>query len=564
MPVIRLRKERLYEVTGRRLGWSEVVEALFRLKCEVEEVDEGHVEIEVNPDRVDMYVGEGIGRALKGLLGVERGIPEYAVSDSDITLTVAGHVSSRPFIAAAVVEGVNITADYLEELIQFQEKIHLTYGRKRKKIAIGLHDLDKLPSKDLTYTLLPVGEVRFKPLHSDETMTAREVIERTEQGRAYGRISLTEDGYHPFILAGDEVITMPPVINADLTKVEPGTKDLFIDVTGTEERSVMRILDVIVSNLAERGGVVKRVLLLPQRIRTPTLKRYAIDLEVGYVNKVLGTDLDAAQVALHLERMRFNAKAVSDSVVRVEIPPYRLDLLHPVDLVEEVAMSIGYEELGAAKFTSTLRGSLLKRYEVSDVVANLLVGLGFQEVLSFMLDSVDVQRLFYRGELVTVENPVATGMECLRSMILPQLVALLSKNQHVELPVKIFEVGLTAHIDHSLETGVREEYHLALAIMDSSVGYEDVQAVVYSLLRSLRVSFSVESARAPGFIEGRVALLRLDGVPVGVFGEVHPEVLERLGVEYPVAGGELNLDRLVDKLAGKGVRTRGAQTVLGP
>jgi len=249
MPVLRFNAARIERLTGLPLGVVE--ELLFRLKCEVEEV-EGKIEVEINPDRPDMFIGEGLARAVLGLAGKRLGWAPPPMQSSGVRLENRAP-PQRPYIAAAIIRNVNVDEEYLEELIQFQEKLHDTLGRRRRKAAIGFHDLAKLPSTRLRYDSLPVDGVAFKPLGSERTMTAEEVLAETEQGAKYGGLSL-RGREHPFLLAGDQVIAMPPVINAELTRVEPGTRDIFVDVTGTDEATVAKVLNVIVGGLSERPG----------------------------------------------------------------------------------------------------------------------------------------------------------------------------------------------------------------------------------------------------------------------------------------------------------------------
>ncbi len=252
MPVLRFRSERLLEAL--EVGSIDrVVKLLERLKGEVTVVEGGrYVEVEYEMDRPDLYTVEGIKRAAWGLLGRELGLPRYRVVTTDYIIE-AEDVSTRPYIAGAVVWDVNVDEHFLEELIQFQEKLHQSLGGNRARVAIGLHDLRKLPSKRLKYVFERADAVTFTPLGLDREMKLSEVLASTEQGRKYGRISLARDGRHPVLYSGDDVISVPPVVNAELTRIEPGTRDVFIDVTGTELRLVLNVLYVLANNAGERA-----------------------------------------------------------------------------------------------------------------------------------------------------------------------------------------------------------------------------------------------------------------------------------------------------------------------
>lgn len=542
MPVVKFKPERLLSALGLD-SLEEASEALFRLKCEAEVNQDGLVEVEVNPDRPDMYALEGIARAVKGLLRAESGWEAPRLEDSGLTLRV-GNAPSRPYIAAAVVYNYPLDEDTLEELIQFQEKLHDTIGRRRRKVAIGIHDLAKLPLPSISYEELGL-DTRMKPLGLDVEVEASWVLENTEQGAKYGSISL-RDGRHPFLLSGDQVIAMPPVINSNITRLEPGTRDLFIDVTGTDRATVARVLDVIVSTLAYRSGVRVGSVRLeggPWRA-TPLLSTASYILEPDEVNRVLGTSLAVSEVAMHLSYMRHRA-TVEGSKVRVVVPPFRVDVLGKVDLAEDIAISIGYEELGPRLPRFTLRGSLLRETLVSRKLRELLVGLGFTEVLQLTLTSPRLASMAGGG--VRVRNPVQEEYSVLRGSLIPELIAVARANLHRDKPVKVFEIGLVTRLTGG---GVGDELTLGMMVMDYEASYEYLQGPLYSLLRLLGLGFTVEPGEHRLLMPGRTAVLKAKGNVIGVIGEVRPEVLEEAGVDYPLVVAELSVDKIKDLTGG--------------
>lgn len=559
MPVLKFKFERLRDLIE-VAGPEELEDVAFRLKGEVEWGGDGYVYIELNPDRPDMYIGEGFARAARGLLGVERGYsrPEARASGVEV---IAGEVHSRPYIAAAVVYNVNVDEDYLEELVQFQEKLHDTLGRRRRKAAIGFHDLAKLPSRVVRYELVDVKDARMKPLHHDAEMTVAEVLESTEQGERYGSIALME-GRHPALIAGDEIIAVPPVINSDITRVEPGTRDLFIDVTGTDRATVLNVLEVIVAGLAERPGA--RVGLVAVRApgfegETPRLQTRILELKSSWASRVLGVEVGAGELARLLERARHNASAGEDGdTVRVEVPPYRVDVLAPIDLVEDAAMMMGYEALIPEPPRLRTRGGLDGLTMLSRTLRLLAVGLGFTEVMQLVLTSPRaVEALGAADRVLAVANPVQAEYSVVRPCIAVSLLQFLAENQHAAKPVKVFEIGEVAWREGG---DVVEEHRAGLAFMSDEASFEDIQGPLYSILRILGEPFEPEEARIPWAIPGRAAVLRRpsDGGVIAWLGEVHPRVLESMGIEYPVALAELSLSELAGGLGR--FRTRGRGT----
>ncbi len=544
MPVLRFRLDRLSRLTG--LDRGQLEEALFRLKCEVEFPEEGVIEVEVNPDRPDMYIGEGVARAVKGLLGLETGWEPPETVDSGLVLRVE-RVPRRPYIAAAVVYNVNVDEEFMEELIQFQEKLHETVGRRRRKVAIGFHDLEKLPSRELSYRLSSLDTV-FKPLDYGVEMTARRLAEIDERGEKYLGLALHEGDMHPFLYSGDTVIAMPPVINSDVTRVEPGTRHLFIDVTGTSAEAVAETLDVIVYTLAERPGAKVGLVRLEGEApwsTTPlaTVKLY--EVSVDSMNSWLGTSLDEEAAAGLLARMRHRAEPLGGGRVKVEVPPFRVDVISEVDLYEDVAIAIGYHEMGPRKPGKRHGGALTWETRLARAARDILVGLGFTEVLQLILTSPSlVEAAGLKDEAVEVLNPVQLEYSVLRPTMLIPILQTLKFNQHRNKPVKVFEIG---HIVKRREGRIVEDLVLAMGVLDEEASFEVVQAPLYSLLQILGVDFTAEPGEAPGLMEGRTAILRLpDGRELGRIGEVHPALLESVGIEYPVAYAEVSLGVLAE------------------
>ena len=550
MPVLRFRVDRLEALTGLPLGVLE--DLLFRLKAETEEEEE-YLSVELNPDRPDMYIGEGLARAVKGLLGEARGWKEPERVDSGVRI-VSSAPSSRPYVAAAVVYNVNVDEVYLEELIQFQEKLHDTLGRRRRKAAIGFHDLSKLPSKTIEYVELPVDRVEFVPLGSNTRMQAGRVLEETEQGIKYGGISL-QGSLHPFLVAGGEVIAMPPVINSEITRVEPGTRDLFIDVTGTDEATVYKVLDVIVGGLLERPGARLGIVWIqgPSGSReAPLYKPQRLELDPDWARSILGAGLGTADIVDALERMGHNAVLGDDKII-VDTPPYRVDILGPIDLVEDIAIAVGYEELGYERPLVRDPGRHRPETLLARALRDLAIGLGFTEVMQLSLTSPRLLDALGYTRRVEVANPVQYEYSVLRPSMIPSIVSVLAYNQHKRKPVKVFEIGVV------VEPGdpPRDRVAMGMGILDVEVGYEDIQAAVYALLRSLGVEFEARPVEVPGLIPGRTAELVIEDKRLAVVGEVKPEVLEALGAEYPMAVAELDLEVLAEWSS----RTSGQTTV---
>lgn len=545
MPVVYINIERLGELTGEKIQPSRLEAILFNLKSESKVVDDSHIEVEVNSDRPDLFTSEGLARAIKGLLEVEVGLFQPKIGDSLFSVNVS-EVPSRPFIAVGVVRNVSLGEEGLKELIQFQEKLHITIGRRRKKVAIGIHDLKKIEGHSLIYSMVPL-DAEMIPLDNPKRMKIKDVLRETPQGKSYGDLSLL-GGAHPAILSeGGEIISLPPVINSDITRLEPSTKDLLIDVTGTDLNSVVKTLDLISSLMNEhKGSSIERVKIYSQpgsllRI-DPLLSRFSLSMSRDLVTKTLGFELSRDVVIKHLLKMRFGVEELQpEGSLKVVVPEYRLDILHPIDLVEDIAMSYGYENLPAVPPNYKTEGSVDEITSLSRVLRMTLIGLGFQEVHSFIALGTHAELFKGNAELLKIRNPVSEEMQWIRPNLSSSLLYILKENQHVELPLKIFEIGDFAHLrDGKLIQGKS----LAMAVMKDELSFEEIQAPAFSLLSHFGINVRFRKSNVGYLIEGRAATIIAEDIPVGVVGEVHPHILTEMQIKYPVGVAEIDLGLL--------------------
>jgi len=553
MPVIKVSIPRLLRLVGEELDLDELRRLLFRIKCESEAVEDGRLEVEVTGDRPDMFSPEGIARVLRGIMKKEKGFRIPETYNSEFVVYVDPPLR-RPYIAVGLVENVELDEIGLEELIQFQEKLHVTYGRNRRKIAIGIHDLSKVPSKELRYIDAPIDNVRFVPLHHSEVMSIREVLRKTEQGILYGTISLNNDK-HPAIFSGDTLISLPPVINADLTKLEPGVSSLLIDVTGTDHELVDRVLSLLVLNICENSenchiGQVKVVYKSQERVEwTPSLPIDKISVKPNLINEVLGTQLNIHEIAEALSYMRFNVR-VNGSNLAIEVPPFRFDILHPVDLAEDVAIFIGYDELGPEEVPSYGYRTPSLETRTERFIRDILISLGYQELNTFTLTSSNLLTAlgYSTGEFLKMRNPLSLEFDALRPSLLPTLLDVMRMSQHAVLPVKVFEVSEVVVPDKSTPTGWRTVKLIGMGYMDSVLRFEELHADIYAFLRELGLSPRTSTCSNKIFIVGRSACVYNYDVRLGIFGEVKPEILEKLDIRNPVALAEIRFDNLVDAI----------------
>ncbi|MCS7140372.1 MAG: phenylalanine--tRNA ligase subunit beta [Candidatus Nezhaarchaeota archaeon] len=555
MPTISISKKDLIELVGKRdLTDEELVNTLNLMKAEVKSLGPDEVLIEVTADRPDMFSTEGIARSLKGFLEVEVGLPNYMVegAERDYAVYVENIVRDvRPYVACAVVKECNLGYEGFRQLIQLQEVLHRTHGRNRRKFAIGLHNFDVI-DPPITYTAKPFDSFSFVPLGEDIKMTGREILEKHAKGKEYGWI-IGEKAKAPLLIdSGNNILSMPPIINSNLTKVTPQTRNILIDVTGIDLKAVRWTLTILACNLAERGGKIVQFKVHQEgdveRVE-PLMECNIITVSHKRLIEITGIEEPITRVIKSLRRVRMEAMIRGDETIDVLVPPYRIDIMDDVDVAEEYAIGYGYDRISPIMLPITAHGMELKITSFSRLCRELMIGYGFQEVVSYMITSdVKLDSAFMYGKRAKVTKPVSSDYTCLRTSLIPPLLDFLSENTHVEYPQKIFEVGDVVLIDDRYDVMSFSERRLAALHADYKVGYEDIQAVLYSLLRSLGLKFEVQSSRMGLMIDGRCGSVRARGIEVGYLGEVKPEVLLKFGLQMPVAAFEISVSKILELL----------------
>jgi phenylalanyl-tRNA synthetase beta chain len=552
MPTIAISYSDLCQLLGKDFPLEDLESALSSVKCELKAKEDDEVTVELNSDRPDMLSVEGVARTLQGFLGVKTGFPQLESRKGPVKVTVLpSSAKLRPFISCSVLRGIKLSDEIVKQMMQLQEKLHETYCRNRRKASIGMYDLDKV-SANIVYEAVPPDEISFVPLEETEKMNGREILEKTEKGRKYAHII---SSFQAFPLLRDEkgvVLSMPPILNSEYTKVTPQTQNLFMDVTGLDEKLVNSVNNILIYNLGFRGGNPETVQIKypsGRKVATPILKPSEGNLDLNYVNAVLGLSLRKNNVIDLLERARFHAEPKTGKNIRVLIPSYRCDILHQIDLVEDVAISYGYSKMEPELPATSTVGNELPISTLTRVSRDLMIGFTFQEVLNYILSNRDILCLkMYdeREHLIEIANPMSTEYSVARDFLLPGLLSYLNFNRHIQYPQKIFECGDVIVYDSDAETYAKTLRKLAGTICNYRVSYEDVQSIVYNILRTLNVNhWNIEDLKHPSFIQGRAAVIRIGGVEVAILGEIYPAVLKNFELENPVAAFEMNLSEIL-------------------
>jgi phenylalanyl-tRNA synthetase beta chain len=556
MPTIEINLKDLEELLNFKLpeNQEELNKIFSYIKGEIEEIKGYEVNIEIkDSNHPDLWGIEGIARALKGFLGLEKGFKVYNVNfNNEVLINVKPEVKHvRPYIAAALIKNVKLTSEAIKGLMHLQDKLDQTYGRKRKKTSIGLYNFD-LISPPINYQLADPEKTFFTPLGFNEKMNLKEILAKHPKGLEYGHI-ISKFNFYPILIdSKNNVLSMPPIINSnDLGKVTEDTRNVLIEVTGTSFQAISDVLTIMTTSLADRGGEIHSVkIIYPyedlNEVVTPNLTSKPLSLNLSFINKILGLNLSLNEVAELLSRARYNIKKLDEKEIFIEVPCYRIDVMHPIDVVEDIAIAYGYNNFQPRWPLIFTKGGLTNETIFYDLIRELMIGFGLQEILTFSMSNKE--KLFTKmnlkpGLVIEVSNPKMSTFTCLRNWLLPSLMEFLSNNKHAEYPQKIFELGECVEINEKHE--IEEFMKLACVLAHSKASFSEAKSILSSFLLNLGFNFQLEECMHESFIEGRVGKIIVNNVEIGFIGEIHPKVLEEWSLEVPVSAFEVNATKLL-------------------
>ena len=568
MPTISINQKDFEQLVGRPTIAAEPLDAWLPLvKAELKDQDSesGEVRLELHDsNRPDLWSCEGIARQIRiKLQGAASAYPFFKPTPRPKRRiqVMQGLERVRPYIAACTAVGYKMTGEGLAQLVQTQEKLADIFGRKRRTISIGLYRLPQIVFP-VTYTLVKPEEVRFTPLGVEEKMSPREILAVHPKGLEYGPILAGHDRLPLLMDEEGQVLSLPPIINSrEIGEVRVGDRELFVEVTGTDLPMVLLTLNILAVNLADRGATIEAVEVaypyateLGKTVRTPFNFQKARSIPIKTIEDALGVPLGAERIRQALLAYGYEASASKDrGAISVKIPPYRNDLMHPLDVVEDVAISRGYGEFTPIMPSQFTVGSLSRLEEMSDRVRDMMVGMGFQEIISNIMASRQelIDRMHLAGsdrdQIVEVENVMTQAYSCLRQWITPSLLRVEAASTRAFYPHRLFEVGEVAVPDATEETGVRTLMVLGALIAHANANFSEAHSCLDLLLFYLDRPYTLEPISHRSFLDGRAGRIVSNGRAVGLIGEMHPEVLEHWQVSMPSVVFELEVDALVNE-----------------
>ena len=545
---------------------EQLEESLLLVKGELkgQNPDTGELRIELqDSNRPDLWCCEGIARQIRvkrqGSLGKYNFLTTKSHSLKRRLNVAPGLEQVRPYIAACTATGYLVTEQGLAQLIQTQEKLAEMFGRKRRTVSIGLYRLAAIEFP-ITYDLVKADEASFTPLGMDTVMTLGEMLLIHPKGLEFGGI-LAGQSRLPFLCdAKRRALSFPPIINSrEAGEVQVGDDALFVEVTGTDLSMVVLTLNIFAANLADRGAVIAPIdvrypykTALGMGVMTPQDLETSRRIPISTIEQALGQALGAQGVAKALTAYGYGVKTKGKHVT-VTLPFYRQDLMHAMDVVEDVAISRGYGDFLPVMPSQFTVGGLSRIEDVSDRMRALMVGMGFQEIISNILGSPHALREAMRlegtewGRLVEVDNVMSQNFSALRQWMLPSLLRVEAASNRAFYPHRMFEAGEVARHDVTQPLGSRTVTVLGGMIAHADAHFSEAHSCLDTLFYYMNQAYSLEPIQHPSFLAGRVGGIVSDEKQVGVIGELHPEVLERWQISVPAVAFEIDLTELAGR-----------------
>ena len=568
MPKIEVNEKLFFSLLKEKYDYDTLEKKLTCAKAELDEKpdtsmaeDERVIKIELNDtNRPDLWSTNGVARQLRlhdGLKTIDymtlmsnkgNGNYEGRVINVDPALK-----DIRPYMVAFMIAGKAIDDPMLKDIIQTQEKLCWNFGRKRKSISMGVYRIDqvKFPAE---YKAVDPDKTSFVPLACDAPMTCRQILTEHPKGKDFGWIIQDLPKFPLLTDATGEVLSMAPVINsATLGAVQVGDKDLMVELTGDNIENLLLSANIVACDFADQGYQIKPILVkhpydtgLGKDILAPFYFQPQTKAQIKNINKLLGSDFTADQIQKALERMG-NTVSISGEEVTLSPAPYRNDFLHEVDIIEDVMIGSDLETFKPAKPNDFTIGRLLPITLLSRKAKTLMVGLGYQEMIFNYVgskkDFID-NMLIDGSKVIEIANPMSENYQFVRSDILSSLLRAESKSANAIFPHKICEIGKVAYLCDEENTGTRTRQVLGFMTSGAGSNFNDAASEVSALLYFLDHKYEVAESDDPRFIPGRQAAILSNGKKVGVFGEIHPQVLENWNITVPAVGGEIDLEEI--------------------
>jgi len=552
MPTIKLNKKTVLDLLGKNISDDLLAEKISMLGTDLEEITKDEINVEIFPNRPDLLSEQGFARALKSFLEIELGLKKYNVKKSNYKMIIDKSVKKvRPYTACCVVKNLNFDDEKIKEVIQIQEKLHVTFGRNRKKAAIGIYPLEhiKMP---IYFKAQKPENIFFQPLESNRDMNGLEILRNHPTGKEYAHLLEGLDKFPFFIDSNNNILSLPPIINSNKTgRITFDTKEVFIECSGFDKEVLSKCLNMIVTALADMGGEIYEMevenLHENLKYKLPNLNPDEMSLDLDYVNKRLGLNLTKKDAIHNLSKMGYGYDSKKDKVL---IPAYRNDILHSIDLVEDISIAYGFDNFNSEIPNVSTIGSESKIEVFKQKLRETLIGLGMYESKTYNISSSQTQTTYMNLEinkdLILLKNSLTKDFDCLRKAILPSILNTLKINKSYEYPQLFFDFGRVFFKDTTKETNICEKDNLGIVVCQANSDFTKIKQILDVIFNSLGINYKLEELNSETYINGRQAKIIYKSEIIGELGEIHPGVLNNFELEMPTCGIEIDIQKLFE------------------
>jgi len=524
---------------------GDISEKLMNAGISVESIGEKEIILEITANRPDLLSTQGVFRHLKAYYGKETGLKKYQINKPEKNFKVIIDKSLkdiRPFTACAIIKGLKFDDEKIKQIVDLQEKLHATIGRNRKKLAIGIYPLEKI-TLPIKFEARKPQDIRFIPLEFPREISGLQILSQHPAGRDYAHLLEGKERFPVFVDAKGKILSMPPIINSHETgKVSHETTDVFIECSGFDFQILQKVLNIIVTTMIDLGGKAYAMELdYGKKVITPNLEPEKMKISLENANKLIGLNLTEKDLQSLLPRMGYDySKGI------VSVPAYRTDILHEVDIIEDIAIAYGYENLIPEIPKVATIGEESQISKLKNRIVNALTGLGLLETSSFHLIKPEEISELKASDLLELENS-KSEYKFLRYNLLVPLLRIISQNSDATYPQKIFELGTIFEKDkeNKTETGILEKERVAIALVDERINFTEIKQVLDYLFKMLNKEYKLDETEASEFITGRTGKIIVDKKQIGIIGEVAPRVLKNWNINMPVVALEMDLDSLL-------------------
>ncbi|XP_075014270.1 phenylalanine--tRNA ligase beta subunit isoform X2 [Calonectris borealis] len=589
MPTVSVKRDLLFQALGRTYTDEEFNELCFEFGLELDEVtsekdiiskekgeekakgasDTVLYKIDVPANRYDLLCLEGLVRGLQ-VFKERINLPRYekiipAQGEGQRLIITEETVQVRPHAVAAVLRNITFTKERYDSFIDLQEKLHQNICRRRALVAIGTHDLDTI-SGPFTFTAKAPSEIKFKPLNQSQEYTASQIMDlyRTDSHLRHYLHLIENKPLYPLIYDSNGVVlSMPPIINGDHSKISINTRNVFIECTGTDITKAKIVLDIIVtmfSEYCEKPFSVEAAEVVYPNGKThiyPELTYRKEKVKPELINKKIGISETPSSLAKLLTRMCLKSHVTGNgNNIEIEIPPTRADIIHACDIVEDAAIAYGYNNIQMTIPKTYTIANQLPLNKLTELLRLDLAAAGFTEALTFALcsqeDTADKLGMdICATKAVRIANPKTAEFQVARTTLLPGLLKTIAANRKMPLPLKLFEISDIVVKDPDTDVGARNYRHFCAVYYNKSPGFEIIHGLLDRVMQLLEVppneenGYTIKATEGSAFFPGRCAEIFARGQSIGKLGVLHPDVITKFELTMPCSALEINIEPFV-------------------